>query len=102
MTFTVNPVNDAPTAPSEKSINVIEDTASGPVAIGAADVDGDTLTYSLAEGGPAKGTVTFDQAAGTFVYTPNAEVSGRLITTSFMTKVDVMRCIPGKAVSFSS
>ncbi len=33
---------------------------------------------------------------------PNAEVSGRLITTSFMTKVDVMRCIPGKAVSFSS
>lgn len=76
VTLTVNPVNDAPTAPSEKSINVIEDTASGPVAIGAADVDGDTLTYSLAEGGPAKGTVTFDQAAGTFVYTPNAEVSG--------------------------
>ncbi len=33
---------------------------------------------------------------------PNAEVSGRLITTSFMTKVEVMRCIPGKAVSFSS
>lgn len=33
---------------------------------------------------------------------PNAEVSGRLNTTSFMTKVEVMRCIPGKAVSFSS
>lgn len=33
---------------------------------------------------------------------PNAEVSGRLTTTSFMTKVEVMRCIPGKAVSFSS
>ncbi len=33
---------------------------------------------------------------------PSAEVSGRLNTTSFMTKVEVMRCIPGKAVSFSS
>jgi len=33
---------------------------------------------------------------------PNAEVSGRLNTTSFMTKVEVMRCMPGKAVSFSS
>ena len=74
--LTVNPVNDAPTAPAEKAISVTEDTASGPVAIGAGDIDGDTLTYSLIEGGPAKGTVTFDQAAGTFVYTPNPDVSG--------------------------
>jgi VCBS repeat-containing protein len=74
---TVNPVNDAPTAASPNSVTTNEDTASAAVAIGASDVDGDTLSYATKSGeGPAHGAVTYDQGAGTFTYTPGANYNG--------------------------
>jgi VCBS repeat-containing protein len=78
VTATVNPVNDAPTAPATNEVTTNEDMTSAPVAIGAMDVDnGDTLTFSLAPGGaPANGTVTFNQADGTFTFTPNENFNG--------------------------
>ncbi len=52
---------------------------SDPIAFGATDGDGDPLTYTVpekgADGGPQHGTVTIDQATGTFVYDPD-EVNG--------------------------
>jgi VCBS repeat-containing protein len=75
--ITVIPLNGPPTAPAANSVSTNEDTASGATAIGAADPDGDTLTYSEKAGaGAANGTVTFDQAAGTFTYTPDADFNG--------------------------
>ena len=86
VSVTVDPVNDAPTAPATNSVNTTEDTASAATAIGAADVDGDTLTYSEKAGFEAgHGTVTFDQLAGTFTYTPDLDFSG---TDSFTILVD--------------
>src|SRR5436190_15356 len=77
-TITITGTNDVPTASATNSVSTNEDTASTAVAIGASDVDDDaTLTYSVKSGAaPSKGTVTFDQAAGTFVYTPNANANG--------------------------
>ena len=46
---------------------------------GGADADGDTLTYTVpgsGDGAPAHGTVTIDQAAGTWTYTPNVGFAG--------------------------
>ena len=77
VTVTVTPVNDAPTAPATNSATAAEDGASAATAIGANDVDGDTLTYSEKPGaGPANGSVTFNQGAGTFTYTPNPNYNG--------------------------
>ena len=77
VTVTVTPVNDAPTVPAANSASAAEDGASAPTAIGAADVDGDALAYAVKAGsGPANGSVTFDQAAGTFTYTPGADYNG--------------------------
>jgi VCBS repeat-containing protein len=76
----VTPVNDAPTAPNQ-SLTTNEDTAlSGAIAGG--DVDGDTLTYTLATG-PAHGSLTLN-ANGTFTYTPTANYNG---ADSFTVKV---------------
>lgn len=70
-------LNTAPTAPAVKHVTITEDTTSGAVSIGAADAEGDTLAYAVkVNEGPAKGTVSFDAAAGTFVYTPNANANG--------------------------
>jgi hypothetical protein len=57
------------------TLNTDEDTAvSGKVI--ATDVDGDTLTYSIASN-PANGTVSnFNAATGEFTYTPNANYHG--------------------------
>jgi VCBS repeat-containing protein len=77
ITVTIAPVNDTPAAAATASVTTAEDTASAAIAIGATDVDGDTLSYSSKTGnGASKGSVTLDQAAGTFVYTPNANASG--------------------------
>jgi VCBS repeat-containing protein len=74
---TVTPVNDAPTAPASGSVTTAEDTASAAQAIGASDLDGDTLTYSQKSGfTAAHGTVSFDQNAGTYTNTPNANYNG--------------------------
>jgi VCBS repeat-containing protein len=77
VTVTVTPVNDAPTAPAGGSVSTAEDTASAATAIEAADLDGDTLTYSVKPGaGAANGTVAFNQANGTYTYTPFANFNG--------------------------
>ena len=77
ISLTVNPVNDAPVAPATNMVSTDEDTTSTAVAIGATDVDSANLTYSLKAGSePAKGTVFFDQAKGSFVYTPAADTNG--------------------------
>ena len=86
VSVTVTPVNDAPTAPVSNSATAAEDGATAATAIGASDVDGDTLSYSVKPGsGAANGSVSFDQAAGTFTYTPNANFNG---TDSFTIVVD--------------
>jgi VCBS repeat-containing protein len=73
---TVNPVNDAPTA-GPNSVTTNEDTASAAVAIGASDVDSDTLSYATKSGAaPAHGSVSYNQGAGTFTYTPTANYNG--------------------------
>lgn len=75
VTITVNPVNDAPTADSF-ALTAQEDTlATG--AVTGADVDGDTLTFSLTGTGTTEqgGMVTM-QTDGTFEYQPPANFSG--------------------------
>lgn len=77
VTLTVLPVNDAPVAPATKLVSVNEDGTSAAIAVGASDVDGDTLSYSIKEGAaPSKGVVSFDQQVGTFVYKPAANLNG--------------------------
>ncbi|WP_062474967.1 tandem-95 repeat protein [Variovorax boronicumulans] len=69
---TINPVNDAPTAPNyNKTTN--EDTPVNGQVVGS-DVDGDALTY-VKGSDPANGTVTVN-ADGTYTYTPNANFNG--------------------------
>ena len=71
----VSPVNDAPEAPPTAIVTTMEDRPSTAVAIGASDVDGDQLFYSLKLGaGPSKGTVSFSD--GTFTYTPADNANG--------------------------
>jgi Ca2+-binding RTX toxin-like protein len=77
VSVTVSPVNDAPTAPATGSVTTGEDTASAATAIAASDIDGDTLSYSEKVGaGAAHGTVTFNQGAGTYTYTPAPNFAG--------------------------
>lgn len=73
--FTVKPVNDAPTA-SPVAIETNEDMpVNGQIV--AADVDGDALSYAVKAGaGPANGQVQLDVATGTWTYRPNANVNG--------------------------
>ena len=69
----ITPVNDAPTAVSA-AISAVEDTPYIGSLPAATDVDGDTVTYTLAA--PANhGTITVD-ADGTFRYTPNTNFNG--------------------------
>src|SRR5262249_51149370 len=75
------PVNDAPVA-ANATVSTAEDTAlKGHVT--ATDVDGDSLTYSLANG-PQHGTVSFN-SDGSYTYTPNADYNG---TDSFTYKAN--------------
>jgi VCBS repeat-containing protein len=77
VSVTVTPVNDAPTAPAAGSVSTAEDTPSAAQSIGASDIDGDTLAYSEKAGAEAaNGTVTFNQGAGTYTYTPDANYNG--------------------------
>jgi hypothetical protein len=86
VSVTVTPVNDDPTAPATNSVTTAEDNSSAATAIGANDVDGDSLTYSVKPGfGPANGSVAFNQLAGTFTYTPVPDFNG---SDSFTILVD--------------
>jgi Ca2+-binding RTX toxin-like protein len=70
VTVAIAPVNDAPVATDGSLTTTRNQPQNGTVA--AADVDGDTLTYSVVTG-PANGTLTsFDAATGAFTYLPNA------------------------------
>ena len=67
--------NQPPVVASANAVVTDEDTTSAPVAIGASDPDGDTLSYAIKSGfEPALGTVAF--ANGNFTYTPNANANG--------------------------
>jgi large repetitive protein len=77
VTVTVNPLNSPPVAPAAQSVTTNEDVATTAIAIGASDVNNDVLSYAIKSGaGPALGSVTFDQAAGTFTYAPTANANG--------------------------
>lgn len=70
----VAPVNDAPVAESAAAV-ADEDSAVSGVLV-AADVDGDALTFAVAEGGgPENGVIEID-ASGGYVYTPDADYFG--------------------------
>jgi VCBS repeat-containing protein len=77
VSITVTPVNDAPTAVND-SYTATEDTtltvAAPGVLLNDSDVDGDTLTASIATL-PAFGTATVS-ANGALSYTPNANFCG--------------------------
>ncbi len=75
VTFTVNPINDAPTA-QHLSVTIDEDN---PVSIApvARDADGDTLSFGIEAGkGPSHGSVLFNAQTGKFDYTPNKDFFG--------------------------
>ena len=81
ITITVTGTNDAPVA-SDLTVAGVEDTVASGLAV-ATDVDGDSLSYSLATG-PSDGGVTVNQN-GSFQYTPDANFNG---TDSFTYTVD--------------
>jgi subtilisin family serine protease len=69
----INPVNDAPEA-HDQSVGV-KQGSSKDITLVATDVDGDALTYVVAEGGgPYHGTLTGE--APHMTYTPDADFSG--------------------------
>ncbi len=75
VSVSIAPVDDAPSAPATNSVATSEDRPSAAVAIGASDVDGDQLFYSLKPGAePSKGTVLF--SGGKFTYTPADNANG--------------------------
>ncbi|HEY1026992.1 MAG TPA: retention module-containing protein, partial [Pseudomonas sp.] len=83
VTITVNPINDAPVS-APQSLTTAEETAIDGT-INATDVDGDSLTYSIASGDePKHGTVTL-RADGTFTYVPSKDYNG---TDSFTVTID--------------
>ncbi len=69
--FTINAVNDAPTA-SANSITLAEDTSAS-ITLTGADVEGSPLTYVISQA-PANGVLTGTPPA--LVYTPGANFSG--------------------------
>jgi MYXO-CTERM domain-containing protein len=71
VSIAVSPVNDAPVAHGQ-AVSVREDGTVG-VALGATDVDGDTLAYTIVTP-PSHGTLTGSGASLT--YTPSASYSG--------------------------
>ncbi|PLC06922.1 hypothetical protein CY658_07980 [Variovorax sp. RO1] len=80
VTVTIDPVNDAPTAPDYTKTTNENTPVSGQVV--GSDIDGDTLTYTKGSD-PTNGTVTVN-ADGTYTYTPGASFNG---TDSFTVTV---------------
>ncbi|WP_404306326.1 Ig-like domain-containing protein [Neorhodopirellula lusitana] len=83
ITVTITPQNDAPTIPATVAASTNENTAvSIDVAGEASDIDGDTLTASVANSTPSDGSVSI--VAGNVLYTPNTGFNG---TDSFTVDV---------------
>lgn len=86
--------NSAPTLPAKIVTITIPAgaAASDPIAFGGTDPDGDELTYSVAakgtRTGPKYGTVTIDQATGTFTYDPDDSLTGTFTDTFTVTLTD--------------
>jgi VCBS repeat-containing protein len=72
VSVTVTNVNDAPTTSGGSAAGLEDALLVG--ALAATDIDGDTLTYTLASG-PANGTVSVS-SAGAYLYTPSANYGG--------------------------
>lgn len=70
-------VNEAPTVAATKAVTAKAGYTTADFAIGATDVDGDTLSYSIKAGsGPSRGTVEFDQKTGSFHYLASGAAAG--------------------------
>jgi hypothetical protein len=83
VTIAIDAVNDTPTV-SDGALAVTEDSSAIGGNLSAADLDGDSLTYSIVTL-PAKGTLTLaDSAAGAYSYTPASNENG---SDSFTFKV---------------
>ncbi|MFC7676432.1 Ig-like domain-containing protein [Mycolicibacterium sp. GCM10028919] len=102
--------NSTPTAPNQ-SVTIsltLPNSVSAPIAFGATDANGDRLTYTVpargAVGGPTHGTVTVDQATGTFTYDPDdayALTGGTDTFTYTVSDAGARRTILGIPLSFS-
>lgn len=73
--------NATPVAsPMQVDLDLAAGVSSGAIAFTASDADGNRLFYSVPApglpGGPDRGTVTVDNAAGTFTYTPDENFVG--------------------------
>ncbi|MFM6520027.1 MAG: putative Ig domain-containing protein, partial [Microcystis panniformis] len=76
---TVNPVNDAPTLQQKIANQTATENQPFSFTIPPntfTDIDGDTLTYSLATETVLPSGITFDAATGTFSGTPSDTASG--------------------------
>ncbi|MGI9163095.1 MAG: phosphatidylinositol-specific phospholipase C domain-containing protein [Mycobacterium sp.] len=74
--FNASPV----AAPMQVDLDLAAGVSSGAIAFTAADADGNRLLFSVPvkglPGGPERGTVTVDNTAGTFTYTPDEDFVG--------------------------
>jgi VCBS repeat-containing protein len=82
VSLTVTAVNDAPVAQSASYSTRVMMPFVG--QLGASDVEGSALTYSLVGGQPSKGVVLISPTNGQFVYIP---LPGRTGTDSFRFRV---------------
>ena len=83
VSINVAAVNDAPVAATTQILGFEGAVASG--RLRATDIDGDILTYSLAENGaPAKGILSIS-ANGTYTYNPNNQIDLAAGTTETLT-----------------
>jgi hypothetical protein len=72
VSITVNPVNDAPTAEDQSSLQTEEDQALN-ITLTGSDLEGDKLTYSIVQG-PAHGALAASGA--NVIYTPAENYNG--------------------------
>ncbi|WP_228733021.1 tandem-95 repeat protein [Pseudoalteromonas ostreae] len=97
VTVTITPVNDLPEVQAI-SLSVDEDTASAVTNVRslASDVEDTIPTGSInLVRAPSSGQVVFDQAAGTLVYTPDANVTGQDSFTYTITDSEGGVSLPG-------
>ena len=86
VTLTVEPQNDAPSMSVPSGLVTDENEPLEGVPITVVDVDDTTFLYAVKAGAePSLGSVTFDEAAGTFSYTPDAGVFGEDAFTILVT-----------------